>query len=500
MKLFTRQPALNAHSWLGVFLGVFLYLLCLSGTLVVFNQEFERWEQPNIEEFERVSPEAIDTAMARFLAKHPEETEHYHVVLPGSGIPRLVVENDHNAWFADAQGNLLEQERFPWSKMLVKLHYYLHLPMTWGLIFVSAMGAVICALVVSGIFAHKRLVKDAFKLRRGGTVQPGRIDLHNRFGIWAAPFHLIIGITGTYFGIAGVILTLVAQIDYNGDRQAVMDKVFTPEPQLEQTVSTPQIGTALANFEQMNTGHVPLFITVHDVGTPAQFIELYGQMPGKMAYSENYRFDSSGAFLATAGYADGYWGKQLIYSMYRLHFGDFAGLPVKILYFVLGIMLTALCVTGVDIWLAKQANPPRLRRCWAAVVWGSISAIALSALASLWSDVSMYYSFWWLMVAGVAASIVTPYLQPARWQLISGFSSLLLVVAHLMAFTGSALNGAALAINMLLVAYALWTFWRFYQHQKVPEFAAPAAARAGSPAAPRHCAAVVSQNASQAQD
>ena len=108
---------------------------------------------------------------------------------------------------------------------------------------------------------------------------------------------------------------------------------------------------------------------MHEVNTPEQFIEIYARVPGKMIYSENYRFDSAGNYLGTAGYADGHWGKQVVYAMYRLHFGDFAGIPSKLLYFVLGIMLTVLCISGMEIWLAKKANPPLATRLWHCVVW-----------------------------------------------------------------------------------------------------------------------------------
>lgn len=56
MNKITKQKALNAHTWIGVFLSVGLYLVCLSGTLAVFYQEFERWEQPDITEMTKVSP------------------------------------------------------------------------------------------------------------------------------------------------------------------------------------------------------------------------------------------------------------------------------------------------------------------------------------------------------------------------------------------------------------------------------------------------------------
>ena len=460
MKIFSRKPALHAHQWAGVFLSAFLYLVCLSGTLVVFNQELERWEQPQIDEFDAVSADAVSKALTDFATENTAQTEHYHVVFPTSGIPRLVVETDHKAVFADQQGNLLETEAFPWSKMLIDLHYYLHLPSTIGIIVVSALGAVICMLVISGFFAHKKLVKDAFKWRRGGSGQPGRIDFHNRLGVWASPFHLIIGMTGVYFGMAGLILTLVAQLDHGGNRQAVMDKVFTPEPALTQQADFPDVGTAISAFNDMDTGHKPIFLTVHDVGTPQQFIEIYAQVTDKLIYSENYRFNSKGEFIDTAHYDDGHWGKQLIYSIYRLHFGDFAGMPVKLLYFLLGVMLTALCVSGMDIWLAKQGNPPRLSAVWSALVWGSISALSVTAVAGLYLSVSLTLTFWLLLIGGCALSLLRPGFDRRRWLRICALSVAGLIIAYALKHQQAVLTTASLQINSALLFVSLWCWWR----------------------------------------
>ena len=95
MDKITKQNALNAHTWVGVFLSVLLFLVCLSGTVAVFHLEFERWEQPHIEEMKNVSPEVVEKAMDTFLAQNTQESHHLYVVFPTSDIPRLVVENDH---------------------------------------------------------------------------------------------------------------------------------------------------------------------------------------------------------------------------------------------------------------------------------------------------------------------------------------------------------------------------------------------------------------------
>lgn len=460
MDKITKQNALNAHTWVGVFLSVLLFLVCLSGTIAVFHFEFERWEQPHITEMENVSPEVVEKAMDSFLSRHTEESHHLFVVFPTSDIPRLVVENDHVAYFADNEGNLIEKESVSFTQMLVDLHLYLNLPHSWGMILVSALGAVICTLVITGIIAHKRITKDAFKLRRGGNGQQAQIDLHNRFGLWASPFHLVIGITGTYFGLAGIILIVIATLNYGGDRDAVVDQIFTPDPVLAPQEGKPAIGKAFAQMETLAPEKSPIFLTVHEVGEPEQFIEIYAKAPNRMIYAEGYRFDTAGNYIGVAGYENGEWGKQLLWSMYRLHFGDFAGLVSKWLYFVLGVMLTMLCVSGMEIWLSKKAHPPLASRLWYATVWGSVSALAFTAIADMFFTGSLVAVFWCLMLLNTGVTVAVKSLTKPMWLLISGLSVLMLLVAYVAVNGSATFTIASLQLNIPMAVYVIWSVYR----------------------------------------
>ena len=456
----TKQNALNAHNWVGVFLSVLLFLVCLSGTVAVFHLEFERWEQPHIQEMDNVSPQVIEKAMDTFLAQNLEESHHLYVVFPTSDIPRLVVENDHKAYFADQEGNLLEEESVSFTQMLVDLHLYLNLPQSWGMILVSALGAIICTLVITGIIAHKRMSKDAFKLRRGGNGQQAQIDLHNRFGLWAAPFHLVIGITGAYFGMAGIILVTVATLNYTGDRDAVVNQIFTPDPVLAPQEGKPATGKAFAQMETLAPEKSPIFLTVHEVGEPEQFIEIYAKAPNRMIYAEGYRFDTAGNFVGVAGYEFGEWGKQLVWAMYRLHFGDFAGMTSKWLYFVLGVMLTMLCVSGMEVWLSKKAHPPLASRLWYSVVWGSVSALALTAIADMFISGSLIAVFWCVMAVNTVLTVVFKRMTKPVWLLISGFSVLLLLTLYVVVHGEASFNVASLQLNIPMLAYVVWSVLR----------------------------------------
>lgn len=454
------KRSLSAHKWLGLFISAFMYMICLSGSLAVFHQEFERWEQPTVAESTAFDLATVEKAYDNFVSTYDDDTDHMHMVFPTSGIPRLVVENDHVAHFVNRDGSLGEIEKFHWTKMLVDLHLYLHLPKNVGMILVSAFGALLCALILSGFFAHPRIIKDAFRFRRGGTGLQENIDLHNRFSVWASPFHLMIGVTGAYFGLASILILVVSQAFYSGDNQAVVEEVFTPEPHLEQSLRRPDVGRAIEYVQKHDPLGELIFLTVHEPDTPAQFIEIYVKQPGRLIYSENYRFDVEGNFLETGNYRDGEVGKQIIYSMYRLHFGDFAGLASKLLYFVLGMMLTVVSVTGINIWLKKRKTSDVINQWWPGFVWGTPVVLCISALFNLFIDVRLDALVWLGLVIILALSARQKDSQALISQLkLSLAASLLLFIAgYVIKYGYAAFSMASLQINLPLALLAFYLF------------------------------------------
>lgn len=460
------KRSLQSHTWLGLLVSAVMFLICLSGTIAVLHKEFERWEQPNIPETTEYTIEQVERAYAAFTERYDDDTQHYYFVFPGTGIPRLVMEDDNRAHFVDEQGALIEQENVTWSRMLVDLHLYLHLPHSFGMILVSACGALLCALIVSGLFAHPRIIRDAFKFRYGGDGLKTNIDLHNRLSVWGTPFHLMIAITGAYFGLAGVFVTIIAQAFYNGDTQAVYDRAFTPEPELVQEVAPPDIASAMRDLQaRVDTRGNLLFFTVHEPHTPQQFLEFFVKTPERLIYSENYRYDSSGQYLGKAGYSDGDGGMQALYSVFRIHFGDFLGMPVKVLYIVLGMMLTVISATGLNIWLKKRKTRDALNLLWPAFVWGTPVALVVSAAGYFATGISPTGCFWLSLMALLLGALKLQHeTRIVRvFKKCLGLSIAVFWVVYVARFGSAAFSEAALQINLPLLALAAWALWSGYR-------------------------------------
>lgn len=435
-----------------------MYLVCLSGTLAVFYQEFERWEQPGVNETPDFDPVKVENAYHAMLERVGDQlTEHTYISLPTRAIPRTSVSTEEQGWFVRTDGSLGEAVNHEWTHLLLNLHLYLHLPESFGMIIVSALGAMLCALIISGFLCHARILRDAFSLRLGGSRQLEQTDIHNRLSVWGAPFHLMIAITGAYFGLVLLIMALIASANYEGNRSKIIHMVFGEEPTINTNTEHLAIASALEQVSTLDPGARPLFLTVHESGTPRQFMEVATLQDGRLVYSENYRFDPEGNYLGKVGFSDGEVGKQVVYSVYRLHFGHFGGFPVKILYGVLGLALTIVSVTGVNIWLAKRKTRDYLNYLWSGLVWGTPAALTLSALSQVAQAYTSVGLFWLAIFLSTILSLMLRDPERGRrlLQILGSGLLAVLVLAHTIRFGNASFAPAAIGINLSLCLTAL---------------------------------------------
>jgi uncharacterized iron-regulated membrane protein len=431
-----------------------MYVLCLTGTLAVFYPELERWEQPAVVESTGYDPGVLDAAFNRFLADEARLTPHMSLYLPTADFPRTRVANETAAWLIDSEGNLAEREHHPLTHLLTDVHLYLTLPESWGMILVSSLGALLLGLIVSGLLAHPRLVRDAFLLRWGRGDRLEHVDLHNRLSVWGTPFFLLIAITGTWFGL---VLPLVGGATaLTGEaRETIVASVFGEEPAAS-GAGPVRLARALATLKELAPEAEPISATVHEADQPDRFLEISARHPERLIWSENYRFAGDGRYLGKVGFSDGGFGRQVAYSMYRLHFGHFDGLRSKLLYLGLGLALTVVSATGVNIWLARRNRRDALDLAWPALVWGFPLALTLCALLLLGGISAGPVALWTFTLAALAAALAAGDTQRARRWLRAALALACsaLAAAHAMRHGVDALRGAALGINGALLLLA----------------------------------------------
>ncbi len=456
-----------SHSTLGLFIAALLYLVCISGSLAVFKDDIERWEQPLAQETQLPPISAIEKSFNEVLNDSQKITEHMYLVFPSESLPRYKIASEKEGWYLNESGEPDASAYTYFADLLSHLHTYLHLPSAIGIYVVSLMGILLSALIISGFLSHPTIIKDAFKWRKQNSARLYETDLHNRLSVWGAPFYLMLAITGAYFGFIGLLLASFAQFEYDGDRQAVITEVFGEEPKLTEQPKYIQLEKIIEAASEIDSGQ-KLFAVVHDSGTDSQFVELYIQQANRFLYSEVYRFDVNGNYLGSDDYLNGSVGKQIGFSTYRLHFGLFFGFSVKLLYFVLGMCLTVICVTGVNIWLLKRKHQDFVNPLWAAVVWGAPLSIIVAAISSLILHTSSAVGFWLPYVLCMLASLSSKNAAVFKNQLMiaNAASAILLLLVHVALFGWTLFSPASILLTVALITYVgVLTYFLNYKNR-----------------------------------
>lgn len=468
----TLRASLNAHSGLGLFIAALLYLVCVTGVVSVFYPDFERWEQAQIHETTHADPLVVQKGLENLLARHQQHNpdakpfEDIWVGLPTVEMPRFTVgghiEPIEAQFFVNADGSLGEKVDHEWTHFLVKLHYALTIPGIWGMVIVGVIGMILVAMIISGIAAHPTIFKNAFSLRVNRGQRQQQVDLHNRIGVWSTPFMLVIAITGALIGLSQIILFVFAGSFFKGDTTKITNELYLPHPQAT-NVAEPLMNAApiLEKFTREHPDLLPYYFSIHFPETTAQTLEIGAYLPDRLVWYDAFQFNPQGEQIKQLHWPDGDVGLQIYASTYRLHFGHFGGLPVKILYAILGLGMCFLCATGMNIWFRRQQQGgntyPKLERSWLAVVWGFPLAVAITLLTDFWWSTQLIAVFWMSSAIILGLALVTKNRCALSVNLrIALIITVILIIAMHIAINGQeSFSGASFLINSLLAITAI---------------------------------------------
>ncbi len=480
-KSFVKR-ALSGHAAIGLLAGALIYLIAITGAMIVVHDRLQRWEQPNVVETgATLSPAAAQASLGNVLARERDlpATTHLYIRMPTDDLPRAVVTTDNKAWYIDVAGQVVAREAHTWTEFVMALHINLTLPIVWGMILVGALGVALAALLVTGVLAHPRIIRDAFRLRTRHDPQLARADWHNRLGVWTLAPMLAITLTGAFIGLSYAGAGLLAQLYEGGNIEPVYATIFGDEPEPDPSPAPlPNVARVLETMQHTFPDVVPTYVVAHDPGTKGQFVQIIAEHPRRLIYGEVYSFDKSGDYLGKVGTSDGPIGRQAAASTYNLHFGNFAGLPVELAYIGFGLALAVITATGTTLWLRKRQrkgfDTARPAAMWIVVVWGIPLALVLVAWLRFLGgpDIPLVAVFWIGLALALSLAVFRPTIISERSaRNVLAISTGATGLAHLAAFSFS--NYGNLTIDLCLTAAGLFIWkqhdgWRTTTPQPSP--------------------------------
>jgi uncharacterized iron-regulated membrane protein len=230
--------------------------------------------------------------------------------------------------------------------------------------FIAGMcAALLCLLGITGVWIYRGFWKTLFTLRWGRSARIFFSDFHKMVGITSVAFNLILGFTGAWWNLGHLYGHLKEDLEAEGEAKPA------PPPMITQShyAASLSMDGLIKKAQTEIPGFTASYISLPqgpDLGAESG-ITIYGQAGEGILTSP---YGSKVLFNQQTGEVKnvqdlrkaGVWAK--VEDTFRpLHFGNFGGLPVKILWCIGGLTPGTLAVTGFIMWW-KRRNPTRRQK------------------------------------------------------------------------------------------------------------------------------------------
>jgi uncharacterized iron-regulated membrane protein len=352
------------HKWTSLICTVFLLLLCLTGLPLIFHHEIDHLLGDAVEPPDMLpdAPRAnldhiVETATARrpaefmqFVSQPADEPDAWFVTMGETPD----AEEASAAFMFDARtGELLHEFRLREGVMYVlfKLHVDLFAGLP-GMLFLGFMGVLFVASLVSGAVVYgpfmRKLPFGTVRRERSSRLQ--WLDLHNLLGIVTLVWAAVIGITGVINTLAQPLLGY-----WQITELADMTAPYRHQPPLAAFDSL-QRATEVARAAEpgMELSFVAFPGTAF-AGPHHYAVFMRGVTPLTARLLKPVLIDAQTAELTDTRELQ--WYVMALLVSQPLHFGDYGGIPLKILWALLDVRTIVVLGSGLYLWLKRRPVP-----------------------------------------------------------------------------------------------------------------------------------------------
>ncbi|RJF93616.1 PepSY-associated TM helix domain-containing protein [Sphingomonas cavernae] len=349
------------HKWTSLACTAFLLLLCVTGLPLIFGEEIAHLAGTE-PELTAPPPGAtpvnldvlIDKAKAQYPGNRPlflgwyQDAPVVYVNLgPTADTPPARMKT---ALFDAYTGAAVPAPQFNDGIMFFILR--LHTDMFAGLpgkLFLGAMGLLFAVATISGVVLYRPFMRklDFGTVRRARSTRLKWLDLHNLLGIATTAWLLVVGLTG-------VINTLDEPLYDSWQKGQLVELTGAGTGRPVPTQLGP-IERAVAEAKMARPELRPAFVSYPGTGYSGEHhygVFMIGHSPLDQRNYQPVLVDAATSRLTGVPV----WPLSLsaMYLSQPLHFGDYAGLPLKIIWAVLDIIAIIVLGSGIYLWLGHR--------------------------------------------------------------------------------------------------------------------------------------------------
>jgi len=351
------------HTWTSLICTLFLLVLCLTGLPLIFHEDIDRaFGQRATADLAAAAAMPLlplDRLLEIARQARPGEAVRFATAVPGEPLWNMEMGASAESRSLTAivtidarTGRIMrtgDRIRSPAMQFLKDLHTELLMEQP-GMLFLGLVGLCFVAAIVSGVVLYRPFMR---KLPYGTLrVEKRRrywLDVHNLAGITLTAWMLVVGVTG-------VINTLSQQIADHWMRTELAAMIApwrnAPVP-AQVTPLQDAVETALAAFPGMAVATVAMPGSMF-AGGHHYDVFLSGAEPLTSKLIKPVMVDAQTGKITEA--RDLPWYAQALFISKPLHFGDYGGWPLKVLWAVLDLMTIGVLLSGLYLWISRLAG------------------------------------------------------------------------------------------------------------------------------------------------
>lgn len=370
MSASTLRVWVFIHKWSSLACTVFLLLICLTGLPLIFHEEIDHLVDPPTlyASMPSDTPHAsLDILVGRAkgihpgdvvvsLFKDPDEPQVMVWMAPSFAAIRETPRLEHFIRFDARTAEVIEQSKSPEQQdtsfldLMLRLHVDLFADLP-GNLFMGAMGLLFLMALVSGIVLYGPFTRrlDFGAVRRTRAPRTRWLDLHNLLGIVTAFWMLVVGATGVMNELATPLFGLWQRTDVHAMLAPWQDRTPPAPGELASVQSAYE--TAIRALPDMHV--ITVLYPGNAFGSPHHYLFWgHGKTPLSERLFSPVLVDARTGELTAVVHMP--WYLRALELSRPLHFGDYGGLPLKILWALLDLVTIVVLGSGLYLWIAKH--------------------------------------------------------------------------------------------------------------------------------------------------
>jgi uncharacterized iron-regulated membrane protein len=356
------------HKWSSLACTVFMLLLCVTGLPLIFHHEIgealgTEVEAPampagtpriSLDRVLEVARERYPQRVVQFASQEPDSADVWYVTMTPTPAPTA----DFQQVPVDARtGAVLPRpplhQGFMW--IMDRLHVDLFAGQA-GKLFLGAMGLLLLVSIASGVVLYAPFMRKlAFgKVRHDRSPRVRWLDLHNLLGIVTLAWLLVVGATGVLNTWAELL-----QRQWQSTQLAGLLGAYREQPPIADAQRAPvqrALEAALAHAPGTKVAFIAFPGTTFSSPRHLTFY-LRGSDPLHSRLPQPVLVDAGSATVTAAVRLP--WYLVALQISRPLHFGDYGGMPMKMLWAALDLLSIIVLGSGLYLWLGRRGAQPQ---------------------------------------------------------------------------------------------------------------------------------------------